>query len=231
MAKPEDEEGKRGKKEKQVDTCGGERPENREGEEKLTATPWTLEKVGDKPMAVNFYAGCIKGDRLSLSLFDDSRNIYLKGTAEDIALYAIGEERAVGGQPYRSDIGRDEEEPVDRLRQEVTGEGEAIQEAIRKEGPDAYHDGYTVTVNGQKVTGDSKLNSFFQECVYVVKGENPKPVIVTKQEAEEKGLELYLKKGEPIEFLGGVDITVAAIIVPGADEQADNKYQTLEQKL
>ncbi len=243
-----------------VDTCAGNRPTSKEGEQPVKESPIKYEELpADMFVSVHLYAGCIQGDRLSITTQGEDRNVFLSGTVESVVMYAVGEEVTVESvlmsevgkgftvenKRYRRNVARKQDEAVGRLRQEMTGKGELIEEAIKKTGPDAYHDGYTITVNGTQVTGDSKLNSFLKPCTYVLKQEEKKgrktgekkPVIVLKEEVDKQGLELFLKDGKPIEFIGGVDITVAAIIKPGDDYSSASgsnpgrRYRRLDERI
>ncbi len=215
--------------------CDGLRPKDKKSEEAVKAKEWKMGDLGELPAVANFYGGCIQGDRVTLSLYKSDRNVLVHGNVEQIVQYAIGKSITVLGRSYQRNIGRKHEEAVGRIRQEVTGKGREIEEAIQKQGPKSYHDGYTVTVNGKNVTGDSVINSLLTVCTYIMaldeKSGKNKPKIVTKADAEKTGAELVKKKGAAVEFLGGVDVTVSAIIIPGKDYTARQEYQSLTRLL
>jgi len=187
----------KGKKGKQIpeDKCEDKRQTKREGEQEVKKATLTLEQIGDFPVAITAFAGCIEGDRATYAAKGDDRNILLYGTADQIANYTIGKkvEIKVGKatMTFQRNIGRKQELAVGNIKQEMTGKGEGI-EAIMKKEKKGAHNGYTISVNGQKVTPSSVINSYFTEKV----------------------LE---QDGKQVKYLGGVEMVISAIIKPGMD--------------
>ena len=171
--------------------CDGNRPEDRKGEQKVTKTNWDVTKIPAEMRAVmTVYAGCIEGPRVTFATIGNDRNVLASGSADTIAKYAIGEAVKLGKDNYQRNIGRKQEDTVGRLKDEMKGTGE-----FQGKG----HNGYTITVNGQLVTADSVLNGYFSEQTAM---KDNKPVVDAA--------------GQPIKFMGGVEMIVSAIIKPGS---------------
>ena len=193
--------------------CGNDRPdaEVTKEEKGMRAKKLTLEDIGDYRMALTAFPGCIEGDWMTYSIKDEARNVFLHGTADQIALYTVGDEVAVkvAGEDakFQREIGRKFEEPVSRIKDEMYGTGE-VARLIKDQG--GKHGGYTITVNGQKVKKNAILNRLFKKQKVMKDGE---PV---------------LRDNKPVEYFGGVELVVTAIIIPGS-EQREN-YQPLEKR-
>ncbi len=195
----------------------GERPENKDGEKKIRKKAFTLDDIGDMPMALTVYPGCIEGDRVTYSVRGQDRAILAYGTAEQIAQYTIGEEVKLSGKAvpekdrakYQRNINRKQQEAIDRIKDEMLGTGEVKDLAAKRGG---NFRGYALSVNGQRVTGDSMLNSYFVKMGFVQEGKKkvPKPI----DEIGEKDKRV-MDKDKPVEMMAGIELVVSAIITPG----------------
>ncbi len=213
----------------QVDDCRGKRARSLEDSSYVSSTPLSLADVGDTPIMVNFYSGCEDGGEHSKFIYSftgDERDIVLGYTAEQVIKYAIGEPVKKGATVFfeARTLGDDrlQREPVDRLRQEVTGDGPLIKAVIAEQGPRAYHDGYTVTANGQQVTGNSSLNSFLTLCTFV-RGDDGNPAVIPTSDLTSDHV-LIERGGRPIEVYSALDVVVSAEISPGKGYQRREDY-------
>ena len=75
--------------------CGDERPEDRKAEQKRAKKVHKFNEIGEMPITMVAYPGCIEGDRVPVSVKGDDRAVLLFGTADMIARYVIGEEVAL----------------------------------------------------------------------------------------------------------------------------------------
>lgn len=161
--------------------CDGKRPTTRDGEQKVEAQTFKVDELApDMGVTMTVYAGCIEGPRATYGTSGKNRLVLAHGTAQQIAQYTIGQEVEVEGKKYVRNVGRKQKEAVDRIQDEMKNEQ------------------YTLTVNGQLVSPDSVLNSYFKE-----------------QTATKDG-NVVEKDGKPIKFMGGVEMIVSAIIKPGS---------------
>jgi len=244
-----------------VSKCGDERPKGREDEAKIERQSWKLEQLGDLPMAVTVHPGCIEGDRITYSVKGNDRLVMLYGTAKQVAEYTVGKPvtlnrtevpETLREMEFRRNVTRKEEEAVKRVTDEMTGSGDVRDIAAKQKG--AY-EGYTLSVNGQRISPDSLINTYFQEVVF-----RNTPVEVTGPDGQQKTvnrplavpvsgvkpeeiatLVLNPKTGEPVKGFGGVELVVSAIIKPGyervvysterTERAGELTYSSLEKKL
>ncbi len=175
--------------------CDGNRPTTRDNEKEVKARAFEVADLAeDMRVVLTVYAGCAEGPRVTFATIGPDRAVLADGTVEQIANYAVGKPVQVGGQTYQRNVGRKQEDAVARIGDEMYGTGE-IAEKARGNG----FGGFTVTVNGNNVTKDSVLNQWF-----------------TKVEAKQEGKPVLDAAGKPIEFFGGVEMIVSAVITPGA---------------
>ena len=212
------------------------RPRDRKEEKKEAKKVWKMAKLpADQLVSLVVYAGCVEGDKATFSIRGDDRRILLEGTAVDIAKYTVGEATTIGKVKYAArNVAASQKEAVNRINDEMQGTGAAAQKAREQGG---RINGYAITVNGQRVTPDSVINHYFREMVFVqttrqVKVDPQNPNSATRDELvrtamaydEVKGKKEYEGKiisapgkTEPMVFLGGVEMIVSAIIVPGSE--------------
>ena len=172
--------------------CEGNRPTSHEGEQTVDEVKWKVDDLpADMRVVMTLYAGCIEGPRVTYGAVGNDRAVLASGSAEKIAKYSIGEIVEIDGKSYQRNIGRKQEDTVARLKDEMTGTGEFAGKG---------HGGYTITVNGQLVSGDSVLNRYFERQT-AMKGDKP-----------------IVKDGKNVEYFGGVEMIVSAIIKPGSLE-------------
>ena len=213
-----------------VRKCGDDRPADRAGETTQKTRAFELDDIAEMPVALVAYPGCVEGDRLTLGVKGDQRAVLAYGTAEQVARYAIGESVDVNGGSYQRNPSRKQQEAVTRIKEEMTGTGEIARIAKEKGG---NYGGYTFTVNGQKVSPTSVLNSFFQEMVYVQDanpefnadlpdGRDNQQYLKTSVPADKADPRKVMngQDGEPLKFMGGVEMVVTAIITPGSEYKA-----------
>ncbi|HIH43405.1 TPA: hypothetical protein HA246_07230, partial [Candidatus Woesearchaeota archaeon] len=104
------------------------------------------------------------------------RVVLAYGTALQIADYSVGKEVTIKGDAvpnqlqgaYKREISRKEKEAIERIVDEMLGTGEVATTARRAQ--DGRYGGFTLVVNGHKVTKDSVLNSYFKELTFVMQG-------------------------------------------------------------
>jgi len=158
------------------DICEGKREPDAKGETKVETTTFTLDDIKDMPVAITVYPGCIEGDRVTYSLRGNDRVVLAYGTALQIADYSVGKEVTIKGDAvpnqlqgaYKREISRKEKEAIERIVDEMLGTGEVATTARRAQ--DGRYGGFTLVVNGHKVTKDSVLNSYFKELTFVMQG-------------------------------------------------------------
>lgn len=181
--------------------CGGTRPGTKKGEKNIKTQTWTVDQIGDIPVGIMFYAGCVEGEKGAYTLKGDARYVLAEGTVKDIVNYTIGRAVTIGKRgEFKRNIGRRSKLATDTVRYEVTGEGGEVARIIRERG--GRHNGYTVTVDqidddgnrtSIRVTDGSKINQYFRERTLT-------------------------KGGKSRTFMGGVELTVSAVIIDGAED-------------
>jgi hypothetical protein len=200
---------------------GCTRPTDKKREEKQTKKTWDIAKLpADRSVSLVVYPGCVENDRVTVTVNGDARNVFLYGTAAQVASYIVGDRVQIGKIEYAArNVGKSQVEAVARVKDEMKGTGKAAEDIKKKKG---QFGGYAITANGKRVTDDSVLNPYFKEMVFVNTG---------KDKPEALAYETYLKdqatyagkaiaapgKTEPIVFLGGVEMIVSAVIVPGSE--------------
>jgi hypothetical protein len=180
---------------------------------------FTLDGIGDLPIGLTVFPGSIEGDRIAYSVLGKDRAVMAYGTANQVIDYSIGEEIRLSGKDvpealtgtYKRTVNRKHLEAAQRVRDELHGTGGVAARAGENNGK---HDGYTVTVNGERVTPESILNSYFTKRTFV-KGADAKPVDMLADKLTGKE-EIIMHQGKPVEVMGGVEVVVSAIIVPGS---------------
>lgn len=199
--------------------CGDERDETAHDAVKVQNRAFCLDDIGDAPVSLTAFPGCIEGERLTLTLRGDARAMLLYGTVDQVAHYLIGEEVKLEEKDippalrtgYRANVSRKMELAVNGIKDEMYGTGDVGKMAREKQGT---VNGYVLKVNGQKVTPDSSLNPSFQKMAFVV-GPDGKPAQKPVADLTDRDTRL-LRDGRPIdEFYGGVELIVSAVIVPG----------------
>ncbi len=222
--------------------CGDQRPENRAEEKKVEQKKFKLDDLGEMSIALTVFPGCIEGDRLNYSVRGDDRAVLAYGTAGEITAYTVGESVTLSGKDvpeelrknkYKRNVSRKQEEAVQRIRNEMTGTGDIAELVKKKEGK---YDGFTLQVNGERVSQDSVLNSYFQAMTFVqgviLDPQTGTVTSIKKSEADKRqegDFKPYakavaqvtaedvpfLQQGKEVRFMGGVELVVSAVIVPG----------------
>ncbi|MBU1975184.1 MAG: hypothetical protein KKG59_02140 [Nanoarchaeota archaeon] len=205
--------------------CGDDRPEDRKGEEQVKREAFKLEDIGEKPIALTVFPGCIEGERITISVQGRGRAVLAYGSAQQIVDYAVGKEVELSGGKvptefagtYTRNVHRKQQQGINDIMSEMTGSGE-VQEIARRRG--GNYGGFTLAVNGQRVTPDSILNSYFREMAFV-QGEGGKPVI--KPVKDLTGTDKVIERdGNPVPpIMGGVELVVSAVITPGMEDSMD----------
>jgi len=210
--------------------CDNNRPETKEGEKKVDVKAFKLEDIGDLPISLTIYPGCIEGDRVTYSVRGRDRAVLAFGTADQVARYSIGLEIDLSGKhvpdefkgKYQRNINRKQAEAIARIQDEIAGTGEVAELAKTK--GNARVNGYTLQINGEKVTPESILNSYFKEVTFV-EGPDGKPVSKPVTEVTDKD-KLVQMQGKDVRTMGGVELIVSAVIVPG-NSNASRDYTAL----
>ncbi|MBT3323678.1 hypothetical protein HN681_00815 [archaeon] len=212
------------KKAKATTPCGRERPEDRKAEQDVKAAPLNLEELADMPISLVTYPGCIEGDRITFSTKGRDRAVLAYGSAADIANYAVGKDVTLGDSvpktyrgEYSRNVPRKQNEAVSRLLQEMTGEGDVADLVKEKQG---RFGGYTLAVNGERVKSDAVISSYFVEMTIIMEGKKPRSIPSADVTEEHT---VYKRQGNPIKTMGGVELVVSAIIIPGGYESLDAK--------
>ncbi|MBT3985627.1 hypothetical protein HOD38_04920 [archaeon] len=209
--------------------CGDERPEDRKAEQKRAKKVHKFNEIGEMPITMVAYPGCIEGDRVPVSVKGDDRAVLLFGTADMIARYVIGEEvalpkkgkgiksipKALRGQTFKRNVTRRYEEPVERIGDEMHGTGGVGELAKRQ---NKTYKGYTLKANGDSLTADSIVNSYFTEMVFV-EGPEGRPVPKSVDDLVAEDVKI-LRKDQEVHVLGGVEMVITAILVSGQYEPA-----------
>ncbi len=183
--------------------CDGKRPTEGKAET-VNKKKWELgELPADMKMAIVVYAGCIEGPRETYAVGGDEREVFAYGTAKQVIEYTIGEKVKIGEKEFQRNIGRKQQQTVERIRSEMKGGVQTQRDRF---------EGYTITVNGKKITANSLINTYFEKKDFPTKKEGAKP----------------------LPYMGGVEMIVSAIIKPG-DEPAFASdmplYHTLDKRL
>lgn len=203
--------------------CGDKRPGDKAGQTPVTKRNFSLEEIGDMPIALVIYPGCIEGDRVSYSVRGDDRYVLAFGNVEEIALYSIGQPvklknaelpRLLKDREFQRNVNRKQAEALDRIKDEMQGTG-GIADLTRRQGK--QFNGCVYSVNGTRVTPQSILNSYFKNIAFV---EGPKGAEdpIQKPAADlKKDDKPIMQNGKPVTVMGGVELVVSAVIVPGRE--------------
>jgi hypothetical protein len=178
--------------------CGEERPQDRKDEKNVKKETFKLKDLPeDMPVVMVAYPGCIEGDRVTYGTHGEDREVLAHGTAQQIAEYTVGMPVKVKvgkkEKEFKRNIGRKQEEAVQRIKDEMEGTGEVADLVKKKGGP---HQGYTITVNNERVDLGSVLNSYFD--------------VQTVKDTDKR-------------YMGGVEMVISAVITPGEEKTLD-KY-------
>ncbi|MBT4824025.1 hypothetical protein HN695_02815 [Candidatus Woesearchaeota archaeon] len=221
--------------------CGNERPADRKGEKKVKKKKFKLDEIADLPITLTIYGGCTEGDRMTYSVRGDQRAVIAYGTVSQLIQYSLGQEVTLTAKgipadyknrPFKRNPSDKFKDAILSINAEMTGEGAGIEKIIKAKG--GKHGGYTVQINGQRVTEDSYANSYFQEMTFVMDGD--KPVPKASKEVTENDTPLMRGKN-PVKMMGGVELVVTAIIIPGdeyqdmAKQQDTTRYATLDKAI
>ncbi|PIN75810.1 hypothetical protein COV17_03635 [Candidatus Woesearchaeota archaeon CG10_big_fil_rev_8_21_14_0_10_36_11] len=184
--------------------CGDTRPEDRKDEKTVEEQKYTVGNLDPNfHVILALFPGCVQGGRVAVATRGDDRHVLLDGTAQQIVEYGVGKQVTIEGVKYSRNVSARAQPAVDGIIAEMTGTGEVaklIEETGKKTGKGAQFGGYTVTVHAkaadgtevkERVTLGSKVNQYFR------------PDSVLKDDVKR-------------EFLGGVELMVSAIIIPGS---------------